>query len=189
MIEYRTCGGDVIELAADGHIARSKKIDLRSLGCPDWLASKIEVRRAAPAAPATTPVLDVLQVRRANTAMAGPLIAQAKRDLEALSLAPYSYDCLRQHLEQCSSMAEAAYSTADTIESLLDSWPDDDEEDNSGRSFVMQKRRDLHGALREAHKQSHVALGIACMRVAETMLHLGKVAAKVSSKGNGDSDD
>jgi len=130
-----------------------------------------------------------MQIRRANTAMAAPVIAQTKRDLEALSLAPYSYDSLRMHLEQASAMAECAHSICGTVEDLLDSWPEDDEEDNSGRSFVMQKKRDLHRALRESHKQSHVALGIACMRVAETMLHLGKVAAKVSSKGNGDSDD
>ncbi|SRR6266478_732015 len=194
MIEYRMADGRRLNVVADKGKVRlvnseNEKINIRSMGCPGWLASKVEVRRAAPAAPATTPVQDVMQIRRANTAMAGPLIAQAKRDLEALSLAPYSYDGLRMHLEQCSSMAEAAYASAATIESLLDSWPDDDAEDNSGRSFVMQKKRDLHRALRESHKQSHVALGIACMRVAETMIHVGKVAAKVQSAGNGDSDD
>src|SRR6266446_3883085 len=118
MIEYRMADGRRLNVVADKGKVRlvnseNEKINIRSVGCPEWLASKVEVRRAAPAAPATTPVQDVMQIRRANTAMAGPLIAQARGDLEALSMsAPYSYGSLRQHLEMCSSLAECAYSAA-----------------------------------------------------------------------------
>src|SRR5260370_2197476 len=60
MIEYRNTDGSQIEVAANGHLSTPKKVDLRSLGCPDWLASKVEgareVRRPAPATLAAAPL-------------------------------------------------------------------------------------------------------------------------------------
>ncbi len=46
MIEYRTASGERIELAASGQLVSTRqKVNLRSLGCPDWLATRIEDTR------------------------------------------------------------------------------------------------------------------------------------------------
>jgi len=185
MIEYRTTDGNRIEVAANGHISTPKKVDLRSLGCPDWLASKVEgareVRRAAPAAPAPPKVTAVTDaagmLRRAAQAMARPFINQVKRDLPYP--APYDYATLRMHLEKCSELTECAYSIADTVDDLLDSWPDDDS---------RAKKRDLHRAFVMAHRGSIEALSDASIRLVQTMAHLTKVTNKMMSKGNGGDD-
>jgi len=183
MTEYRTTDGNRIEVAANGHISTPKKVDLRSLGCPDWLASKVEgareVRRAAPATPPSVTQETVDLMRRANRAIAKPLIAQTKR--EHPYDAPYSYASLRQHMETCASMTECAWSVADTVEDLLNSWPEDDE---NSRAL----KRDLHKKFRDAHREVYSSLEALSTRIAETMLHLSKVTNKVMSKGNGGDD-
>ena len=45
-IEYRSSTGQRFEVAANGRIApASGEINLRSLGCPDWLATRVENSR------------------------------------------------------------------------------------------------------------------------------------------------
>jgi len=139
--------------------------------------------------PVEFPVDSVMLFRQALQSNARVLINETKRKLEALSApyaAPYNYDSLRQHLEMCSSMSECAYATASTVEDLLDNWPsEDDENDSRG---VSGKIRTAHQAFRAAHRQSHVALGIASMSLAETLLHLGRVTNKTTSKNDHDGD-
>lgn len=43
-VEYRTSSGQAFEIAANGHLV-APVINLRSLGCPDWLATKVENAR------------------------------------------------------------------------------------------------------------------------------------------------
>ncbi|MGB7666640.1 MAG: hypothetical protein WBL66_05220, partial [Candidatus Acidiferrales bacterium] len=43
-VEYRTSSGQAFEIAANGHLV-APVINLRSLGCPDWLASRVENAR------------------------------------------------------------------------------------------------------------------------------------------------
>jgi len=178
-------GSRILEIAANGVISTPKKVDLRSLGCPDWLASKVEgareVRRAAPAAPAPPKIRadSVAAMRKLFHIMAAPLLKQTKRELPYP--APYTYDSLRQHMDVCSAMMDCAYATADTVEDLLDNWPEDEE-----NSRAM--KRDLHNAFRAAHRETVEALSQTLDRMAVAHLHLAKVTNKVMSKGNGGND-
>jgi hypothetical protein len=45
-LEYRTAGGAAFEIAANGHLVAAT-VNLRALGCPDWIAEKVERARAA----------------------------------------------------------------------------------------------------------------------------------------------
>jgi len=89
-IEYRTRDGHRLEVAANGRVVpASEPINLRSLGCPDWLAQKVEnskvLRRAAvamgvvPQAPAVVTDAD----RRAKAAQIGEQIAADARKLQS----------------------------------------------------------------------------------------------------------
>jgi hypothetical protein len=43
MIEYRNSNGSCIEMAANGRLMPAQhEVNLRTLGCPDWLATRIE---------------------------------------------------------------------------------------------------------------------------------------------------
>jgi hypothetical protein len=190
-IEYRTSDGNRIEVAANGHISTPKKVDLRSLGCPDWLASKVEAREvrreqapvrtaSSSASPAEVEFMR-LRMRTAGNLRVLDLYRALKR--EHPFNPPYDYASLQTHMEVCASMAECAYATADTVEQILDNWPEDDEDNSRSR------KRDLHRTFREAHSGSFEALSQACNRIAETMFHLSKVTNKTTSTGNGSSDD
>jgi len=88
-IEYRSSTGQRLEVAANGRIAPAQgEIDLRSLGCPDWLATRVENDRierrasaamakgAAPAKPVPT-----LHELKARAAQIGQQIADDNRRL------------------------------------------------------------------------------------------------------------
>ncbi len=138
-----------------------------------------------------TAELDMLRQSNRSMVREKPYVQEFKRALEALSSPypePYTYDFARKHMELCSAMAESAWATADTLENVLDQWPEDDDE-NDSRSFAMTQKKKRHRAFRDAHREAHTSLEAACRQIATTMLHLSRVTNKTSSTGNGDSDD
>jgi hypothetical protein len=49
VIEYRTGSGQRIELAASGQLVSTRQeVNLRTLGCPEWLAVRVENVRKKP---------------------------------------------------------------------------------------------------------------------------------------------
>lgn len=87
--EYRTSRGVAFEIAANGHIV-PPTINLRSLGCPDWLASKVERSREARAlrenAPAPKPTTTDEALRKRAAAIGAEVAADQEeiRKQEAL---------------------------------------------------------------------------------------------------------
>jgi len=186
-------GGDLWETGRDDdgkecQIRTLKNVDLLDVSIvtsPAYEATSVAARTKmgyGKKSPAFAPDVVAL-MRQARQAMNREFINQAKRAHPYP--APYDYATLRMHLDTCSAMADCAFATADTIEDLLDSWPEDYEDDS--RSFVMKKRA-LHYAFREAHRGSIEALSEAQTRIAVALLHLGRVTNKTSSKVNGGDD-
>ncbi|HTA59505.1 MAG TPA: hypothetical protein VK805_15190 [Candidatus Baltobacteraceae bacterium] len=91
-LEYRTCRGQRIEINANGTVLPGTgPVNLRTMGCPEYIARKVEtsnvLRRAAAAmaigtpAPASTVVTDA--DRRAKAAQIETQIAEDARKLQA----------------------------------------------------------------------------------------------------------
>jgi hypothetical protein len=90
MIEYRNANGTRIEVAANGRLMPAQnEVNLRSLGCPDWLATRVEnsrIERRAKAAMAkgsepavaNVPTTEELKARAAQV---GQQIADDNRRL------------------------------------------------------------------------------------------------------------
>ncbi len=191
MIEYRTSDGNRIEVAANGHVSTPKIVDLRSLGCPSWLADKVEARRAAaPArtsAPASPPFATVgsdleevvTKFRKAAQLMGKDFLSlrgmtSATKDASGI----YSYDSLRQHMQTAAELAEASYAIATTVDDLLGQWPGTDGdgafEDDSLRSRTAGDRK-RHKEMHDMHKNVHRMLGEVCQLMAHTQLTIGQI--------------
>jgi hypothetical protein len=89
-LEYRTCRGQRIEINANGTILPGTgPVNLRAMGCPDYIARKVEsgqiLRRAATAmlVGATEPAVVTDADRRAKAAQIEAQIAEDARKLQA----------------------------------------------------------------------------------------------------------
>src|SRR5260370_41786131 len=70
-----------------------------------------------------TAELDLLRQSNRSMVREKPYVQEFKRALEALSSPypePYTYDFARKHMELCSTMAEPAWATADTLKNVTD---------------------------------------------------------------------
>jgi hypothetical protein len=86
VIEYRTGSGQRIELAAGGQLYSTRhEVNLRTLGCPDWLATRVEnARRKREAAargtePEAPPVLTLSEMKERAAKLGDQIAADAKR--------------------------------------------------------------------------------------------------------------
>jgi len=68
-------------------------------------------------------------------------------------------------------MLECGSAIADTVESLLDSWPDEEEDDS-----MRSRKLDLHRKFRAMHRDFHSSLNEACNRLARAGLTSAKIA-------------
>ncbi len=169
MVEYRMADGRRISVVEDrsGKVrlvnSENEKINLRSLGCPDDLASRVEKAREARQAAAPVELASAIRILRAaaKSAARGHIAAVDYRNGDPLDSLDY-FDVLGGHLRLANEFAEAAFAMSDLAKAVIGSYKDEDDgafEDDSFR------------AMKESHERAHMALNVASAHCAETQSH------------------